>query len=112
MIFAQKEAKRFVQWLEKYNHHSVYENVGFALLEWLVCDRGGERLDNYEVFLKLVIALLVTESGTLKVGTNVSLGEYMEITMPTNLAGWLPDKEDFYATLRFCKLRGEDFKDD
>ncbi len=95
MILAQKEAKSFVQWLEKYNHRSGYENVGFALLEWLVADRGGERVNTYENFLELVIALLVTIPGPLKVGINVSTGEYGEITMPTNLAGWLPDKEDF-----------------
>jgi hypothetical protein len=60
----------------------VTSTTGFALLEWLVCDKVEERLDTYENFLKLVIALLVTTPGPLKVGNKVNTGEYGEITTP------------------------------
>lgn len=106
MIAAQIEAKRFVNWLEKYNHHGGYDNLGQALHSWCVADNGISRLGfDYAQFLQMVIAVLVTEKSSLRVGIEVSANEYKDLALPTAFDGWLPDRDDFQAAAEETKSR-------
>lgn len=61
---------------------------------------GVERLrSDYAMFLQMVIVVLVTVKGPLRVGIDVSKNEYAEICLPTDFKGWLPDREDFLAAV-------------
>jgi hypothetical protein len=101
MIAAQTEAERFIDWLERYNHHGNYSNLGQALLSWCTADGGIFRLDcDYAQFLQMVIAVLLKAKGTLRVGIDVSEEKYEELPLPTSFEGWLPDQGDFFAALR------------
>ena len=105
MIAAQNEAKRFINWLERYNH-SEYDNLGQALNIWCVADDGVSRLGfDYALFLQMVIAVLVTEKGLLRSGINVAKNEYKDIYLPNAFDGWLPDRDDFQAAVVEAKAR-------
>lgn len=106
MIAAQTEAKRFINWLKKYNHHGGYDNLGQALHSWCVADGGVNRLGfDYAQFLQMVIAVLVTAKGSLRVGIDVGTNKYEDLAPPTAFDGWLPDRDDFQAAVEETKAR-------
>ena len=106
MISARRESKRFIGWLERYNHPDGYENIGMALHSWLVEDDGATRLGfEYAMFLQLVIYILVTENGPFRVGIDVANDKYKDIALPTSFDGWLPDRDDFQCAVEECKIR-------
>ena len=106
MIAAQTEAKRFINWLEKYNHHGGYENLGQALHSWCVADDGTSRLgSDYAQFLQMVVAVLVTAKDALRVGIDVSTNQYTDLPLPNAFDGWLPDREDFQVAVEETKRR-------
>ena len=105
MITAQIEAKRFINWLEKYNHRGGYLNLGEALLSWCVADQGIFRLNcDYEKFLQMVIVILMLPKKPLIIKIDASeggeSGQLGEIQIPTSFEGCIPDKEDFFDALR------------
>lgn len=101
MITAQTEAERFIDWLERYNHHRSYSNLGQALLSWCSADEGIFRLDcDYAQFLQMVIAVLLKSKASLRVGVDVDNNKFRELLIPSSFEGWLPDQGDFFAVLR------------
>lgn len=101
LITAQTEAERFIEWLERYNHHRNYSNLGQALLSWCSADGGVFRLDcDYAQFLQMIIAILLKSKGSLRVGVDVGKNMYRELPIPTSFEGWIPDQGDFFAALR------------
>ncbi len=106
MIAAQTEAKRFINWLEKYNHHGGYDNLGQALHSWCTADAGVSRLGfDYAQFLQMVIAVLATAKDSLRVGIDVGSNGYKDLALPTAFDGWLPDRDDFQAAVEETKIR-------
>lgn len=106
MIAAQTEAKRFIHWLEKYNHHGGYDNLGQALHSWCIADDGVSRLGfDYAQFLQMIVAVLVTVKGSLRVGIDVGANEYTNLALPTVFDGWLPDRNDFQIAVEQAKMR-------
>ena len=100
MIAAQLEAKNFINWLERCSHRQCYESLGEALQLWCSAGSGSKRLrSDYAMFLQMVIVLLVTVKGPLRVGIDVAENEYAELHLPTDFKGWLPDREDFLAAV-------------
>ena len=104
MIAAQTEAKRFIRWLEKYNHHEGYDNLGQAIHSWCVADDGLRRLGfDYAQLLQMVTAVLVTAKSPLRVGTHANKHE--SLNLPTAFDGWLPDRDDCAAAIEEIKAR-------
>jgi len=108
MISAKTEAKKFIGWLERYNHPGGYEDIGEAMYQWLVADRGATRLGfDYATFMQMVVAVLVTAKGPLRVGVDVGQEKYGELPLPTSFGGWLPDRDDFQIAVDEAKRRDE-----
>ena len=108
MIVAKTEAKKFINWLERFNHTGGYENRGEALNAWLVSDHGAARVGfDYATFMQMVAATLVIAKDPLRVGLDVSQNKYEELALPVSFDGWLPDREDFQITVEEAKRRSK-----
>ena len=111
MVIEQRNAKSFLRWLENYSHYGEYSSLGEAALEWCGSNDGAKKL-NYEYprLLQMLIVILATQKGQLRVGKCIQKNEYTELLLPNTYDGWLPTPDDFKVTVQNAKKKTRSYE--